>query len=123
MARIMIADDSPVNQTVYAFILEKAEHEVLLADNGVEAWEQLQKDMVDLLITDISMPEMDGPALLEHIRQSTSLERLPVVMLTGIGADDNRLQSLAVDADALLTKPTSSWELLSTVECLLERRS
>jgi CheY-like chemotaxis protein len=79
--------------------------------------------MVDLLITDISMPEMDGPALLEHIRQSTSLERLPVVMLTGIGADDKRLQSLAVDADALLTKPTSSWELLNTVEGLLERRS
>jgi CheY-like chemotaxis protein len=123
MARIMIADDSPVNQTVHAFILEKAEHEVLLADNGIEAWEQLQTDKVDLLITDISMPEMDGPALLGHIRQSASMERLPVVMLTGIGADDKRLQSLAVDADALLTKPTSSWELLRTVDQLLERWS
>lgn len=122
MARIMIADDSPVNQTVYAFILEKAKHEVLLVNNGVEAWEKLQTDTVDLLITDISMPEMDGPTLLGYVRQSASMGSLPVVMLTGIGADDKRLQSLAVNADALLTKPTSSWELLRTVDGLLERR-
>ena len=123
MARILIAEDSSVNQSVYAYILKNAQHEVLLADNGRQAWERYQKDKVDLVITDISMPQMDGPTFLRHIRQSASGHGLPVVMLTGIGADLDRLQDLSVDADAVLTKPTSSWELLETVAQLLESRS
>ncbi len=123
MARILIAEDSPVNQSVYAFILKNAQHEVLLADNGLEAWERFQNDTVDLVISDISMPVMDGPTFLSHIRQSASGERIPCVMLTGLGADLEQLQDLSLDADAVLTKPTSSWELLETVKQLLERRS
>jgi CheY-like chemotaxis protein len=123
MARILIADDSLVNQSVYAFILENAQHDVLLADNGLDALQKLQKNQVDLIITDISMPEMDGPTLLTNIRGSSSKPGLPAVMLTGIGADEKHLHSLAADADVLLTKPTSSWELLKTVDELLERQS
>jgi CheY-like chemotaxis protein len=123
MARILIAEDSPVNQSVYAYILENAQHEVLIADNGRDALEQFQMDEVDLVITDIAMPEMDGPTFLSHIRQSASGHGLPVVMLTGIGADLDRLQDLSADADAVLTKPTSSWELIETVDNLLERQS
>jgi CheY-like chemotaxis protein len=94
MARILIAEDSPVNQSVYAYILENAQHEVLLADNGLEAWERFQNEKVDLVITDISMPEMDGPTFLSLIRRSASGTALPVVMLTGIGADLDRLQDI-----------------------------
>jgi CheY-like chemotaxis protein len=121
LAKILIADDSLVNQTVYAFILKGAQHEVLLADDGRIAWELLQHDVVDILITDISMPVMDGPTLLTNIRQSGRMADLPVVMLTSMGTDEEGLQRLAANADALLTKPTSSWELLSTVDELLER--
>ena len=120
MARIMIAEDSPVNQSVYTFILQSAQHEVLLADDGRDAWDQLQNVHVDLLISDISMPQMDGLTLLENVRKSAARQRLPVIMLTGIGVDEERLQHLAAGADAVLTKPTSSWELLRTVNSLLE---
>lgn len=123
MARILIAEDSPVNQSVYAYILKNAQHEVLLADDGHEAWERFQNDEVDLVISDISMPEMDGPTFLSNIRQSASGEEIPCVMLTGTGADLEQLQDLSRDADAVLTKPTSSWELLETVNHLLEHRS
>lgn len=123
MARIMIAEDSPVNQSVYAFILQSAHHEVLLADDGLDAWEQLQNSQIDLLISDISMPQMDGLTLLDNIRKSQDGQQLPVIMLTGIGADELQLQRLTAGADAVLTKPTSSRELLKTVSHLLELRS
>jgi two-component system chemotaxis response regulator CheY len=122
MAKVLLAEDSLVNQTVYRHILEGAEYEVIAFNNGLEAWEYLQVNAIDLLITDISMPVMDGHALLGQIRHSERYCHLPVVMLTGSGADDNELRDLASEADALLTKPSSSWELIATVDNLLRVR-
>ena len=76
MAIILVADDSPVNRLVCSHILQEANHQVLTAQDGLEAWLSLQQNEVHLLVSDIAMPEVDGFTLLRRIRANEALTRV-----------------------------------------------
>ena len=122
MTTILIADDSPVNRLICSHILQEAEYKVLTAEDGLEAWLSLQQNKVDLLVSDIAMPEVDGFTLLRRIRANHELSELPVILLTGIGEPEAQLASMAENANRIMSKPVSSWELADTVTSLLEQR-
>jgi len=122
MATILVADDSPVNRLICSHILQEADHQVLTAEDGLEAWLLLQQDEIDLLVSDIAMPEVDGFTLLRRIRAKNELSDLPVILLTGIGEPEEHLAIMAGSADRIMSKPVSSWELADTVNDLLESR-
>lgn len=118
MAHILLVDDDTINQRVMKHILKKTPHTVTAASSAAEALEILDKHVIDLSIFDIAMPEMDGIALFDHVQQSLSYE-MQVVFLTASGSDEDRLRALRSGAAAFLTKPTSSSQILSTIEKLL----
>jgi len=122
MTTILVADDSPVNRLVCTHILKEADYVVLTAADGLEAWLSLQQNKVDLLVSDIAMPEVDGFTLLRRIRANHELCELPVILLTGIGEPEAQLAAMASNADRIMSKPVSSWELANTVTTLLEQR-
>jgi len=119
MATILVVDDSPVIQRMLSFTLKRNRHTVLTARHGKLALATLEKHKVDLVITDVSMPEMDGLTLLKELRSNTDYQTLPVVMLTASGQEDDRISAVAEGANGFLTKPTSSRELTQTVNKLL----
>ena len=121
MATILVADDSPVNRLVCSHILQQADHQVLLAKDGLEAWHYLQQNDIHLLVSDIAMPEVDGFTLLRRIRANEQLSGLPVILLTGMGEPEERIAHMAHSADGILSKPVSSWQLAEKVGGLLER--
>lgn len=121
MATILIADDSPVSQRLIGLTLRRAGHTVYLADDGRAALDQLGAAVPDLLIADLRMPEVDGLDLLRQLRADPRLGALPVVMLTASGEAGDGTAAVAAGADAYLTKPASSVELLGVVDRLLER--
>ncbi len=120
MPTILVVDDSPVNRLVCKHILEQVGHQILTAENGLEAWDSLRQNDIDLLVSDIAMPEVDGFALLRRVRADQQLSELPVILLTGIGEPEEQIASAAENADAILSKPVSSWELTKHVNRLLE---
>jgi CheY-like chemotaxis protein len=120
MATILVVDDSSVNRLVCSHILQQADHQVLMAANGLEAWLTLQQHPVDLLVSDIAMPEVDGFTLLRRIRANSQMSKLPVILLTGIGEPEEQIAQLADNAGGILSKPVSSWELTDRVNALLE---
>jgi CheY-like chemotaxis protein len=120
MATILVVDDSSVNRLVCSHILQQADHQVLMAENGLEAWLTLQQHPVDLLVSDIAMPEVDGFTLLRRIRANSQMSKLPVILLTGIGEPEEQIAQLADNAGCILSKPVSSWELTDRVNALLE---
>jgi len=119
MPTILVVEDYSVTMRVLTYTLEKAGFEVLQAEDGHTALDLLQGVSPDLAIIDVAMPEMDGITLLHHLRGSQQFKSLPVIMLTASSADRDRLAARAAGADAFLTKPASSSELVSTIDNLL----
>lgn len=122
MATIMIVDDYPVTQRVLTYQLYKTGHQVITANNGREALESLTDLPIDLMIVDLAMPEMDGLAVLRHLRSDSRFYRLPIIMLTASGKEQDRALALSEGVNAFLTKPASCWELSDTITHLLANR-
>ena len=115
MATILIVEDYPVTQRMLSYTLQKEGYTVLIAPNGLEAIRVLRTTSVDVVLTDIAMPQMDGLALLRQIRGDDRFRALPVIVITASGQDEDRAAASADGANDFLTKPTSSRELLETV--------
>jgi CheY-like chemotaxis protein len=116
VAKILIVEDYPVTQRVLSLTLKNSGHDVQIANNGLEALQRLDLAPIDLALVDIAMPEMDGLELLRQLRLDKRYNALPVIMLTASGQDEDRQTALNIGADGFLTKPTSSRELLETIQ-------
>lgn len=119
MAKILVVDDNVTNLRMMSYTLQKKGHTIITALHGKKALERLAETPVELVITDLMMPEMDGLALLKQMRADEHYRHLPVIMLTASGQDEDRYVARAEGADEFLTKPTSSRELVETVSRLL----
>lgn len=121
MAKILVVEDDRVNQRVLSHTLRRSHHSVITAQNGRIALDMLAQESVDLIITDLTMPEMDGLTLLKHLRADDRYKALPIIMITGDIQDQTIISAREEGINDFLNKPTSSWELLETVNrCLSE---
>ncbi|HEX6240971.1 MAG TPA: response regulator, partial [Polyangiales bacterium] len=118
--RILIAEDSATTRAVLKSVLEEAHYEVTTAHDGEEAFGLLQKGDFDLVLSDVQMPNKDGFTLAEDIRADPRLARLPVVLMTSLESEADRLRGLSAGASAYLTKRAFDHPaLLSTIASLL----
>lgn len=102
--RILLAEDSLTTRALEKSILEGAGYEVIAAADGLEAWQMLQRQGADLVVSDIEMPRMDGFALTEAIRASAEFRDLPVILVTARDAEREKARGLAVGANRYLVK-------------------
>jgi CheY-like chemotaxis protein len=119
MAKILVVDDSYMNHRLLGIMLRRNEYTIISAYNGLEAVKTVANTPVDLVISDINMPAMDGLSLLEHLRNSVQFHNLPVILITASGQE--YLQRIAMEkgASGFLTQPFSSWELNRLIsDCL-----
>jgi two-component system, chemotaxis family, sensor kinase CheA len=118
--RILVADDSITTRTLEQSVLESAGFAVTTAVNGEDALQRLEQEGADLLVADVEMPRMDGIALCRRIRSSARFATLPIVLVTGLGSDEDRARGLEAGADAYIVK--SSFDqatLLDTIQQLI----
>jgi len=119
MASILIVEDDPDVRTLLGLCFLAEGHSVTATQNGLEALLYLNHRPADLVVTDLAMPEMDGLALLRHLR-ANGYSHLPVIVLTGHPAE--RTAALAAGADAFFTKPVPVADLLKTAMELMAGR-
>jgi len=120
--RILVAEDSLTTRMLVRNILQAAGYEVVVTPDGAAAWEALQTERFDLLLSDIEMPNLDGIALTERIRATPALLRLPVILVTARAGAEDRVRGLQAGADAYITKGDfRQSELLDTLYRLLGR--
>jgi two-component system chemotaxis sensor kinase CheA len=103
-ARILVVDDSLTTRTLLKSVLEGAGYEVVTASDGAEAWRLLQHDAFSVIVSDVQMPNMDGVTLTQMIRRSAALARVPVVLVTALGSDEEKQRGLDAGATAYLVK-------------------
>jgi DNA-binding response OmpR family regulator len=114
----LVVDDHPDLRALVRILLERAGHRVVEAADGREAVRALFQERPDVVLLDVDMPELDGWATLERIREASDV---PVVMLTGLADELSKVRGLRGGADDYVTKPFGRQELLARVEVLLRR--
>lgn len=116
--RILIVEDDDINRKLLASILKTIGFKnIAEADNGKTAWQVLQEQPIDLVLTDWMMPEMDGLELLQQIRKSgTRLQNLPVLMITALGKQDDIMKAANLEIDGYIVKPFSVSTILTKIE-------
>lgn len=120
-ATFLIVEDSPTMRQLLAFSLRRLkECRIIEAVDGVDALKKLTTERVDLVITDINMPMMDGLKLISLIRGNARTKSVPIIIVTTEGAEEDRKRGLALGANAYIAKPIQPSELLKTVASLLE---
>ena len=117
-ARILLVDDDPIARELLRGVLERNGHEVREAGDGRAGLRELYAKAPDLVILDVEMPELDGWATLERIRD---LSEVPVLMLTARETELERVRGLRGGADDYLVKPFGHQELAARVHALLRR--
>lgn len=122
-AKLLLVDDEPGVREAVKDYLEESGFTVQVASNANDAWQLLQKNIPDLVISDIMMPQVSGIQFLKQLREDARFESLPVVFLTARGMTSDRIQGYQAGCDAYLPKPFDPDELVAIVENLLERRS
>ena len=116
---ILIVDDESHIINVLALKLRNAQFEVHTASNGEEALKQAESVKPDLVITDYSMPVMNGLELVKQLRSQEPTQNLPVIMLTARGQNVEEDDGDAPKIDLLMSKPFSPREILQKVQMIL----
>jgi len=118
---ILIAED---NVDLLAFIRESLQDsfDVIVGENGRMALEECSKQVPDLVITDVMMPEMNGMDLCKHLKSDLATSHIPVIMLTASADTETMTSGLQTGADVYLTKPFETPRLMAYIDSLLENR-
>lgn len=121
--RILLIDDDPNLVLLIKDYLELRGYEVFTADNGRQALDSLEKEVPDLVICDVMMPEMDGYTFVKQLRDNPRMSWLPVLFLSAKGQSQDRVKGLNVGADVYMSKPFEPEELAAQVESSLKQAS
>jgi len=116
---ILIVDDEKNIAISVDYLLRREGYQVSVAHDGEEGLRLIRSDRPDLVLLDIMMPKLNGFQVCEAVRQDPALAGIRIVMLTAKGRDAEKEKGLALGADAYITKPFSTRELVSQVKTLL----
>ncbi|HSF32960.1 MAG TPA: response regulator [Candidatus Tectomicrobia bacterium] len=116
---ILVVDDTPQNIKVLDAILSPRGYRVVTARSGPEALQKVRDEAPDLVLLDILMPGMSGYEVAQRLRADPSTQLLPIVMVTALGAQEEKVKALEAGADDFLAKPVNQLELLARVKSLL----
>jgi two-component system, OmpR family, alkaline phosphatase synthesis response regulator PhoP len=117
--RILIVDDEPNIVTSLEFLMRGDDYEVRVARNGEEALQLTESFRPDLVLLDVMMPQRSGFEVCQKIRENAAFRGVKVVMLTAKGRDVEKERGVSVGANAYVTKPFSTKELMNTLRRLL----
>jgi len=119
--KILVVDDESVLVETIAYNLEQAGYQVITAADGKSALQAAHRELPDLIILDIMLPEMDGLEVCRQLRRESSTATTPIMMLTAKDDEIDKVVGLEVGADDYVTKPFGRRELLARVRALLRR--
>jgi DNA-binding response OmpR family regulator len=118
MVKILIVDDEPAVSNLLAYNLRKANYEVLSAEDGPRALELAKIEEPDLILLDLMLPVVDGLDVCRTLRRSSEV---PIIMITALGEEVDRVVGLELGADDYICKPFSVREVLARIKAVLRR--
>ncbi|MDT8441111.1 MAG: response regulator [Desulfuromonadales bacterium] len=118
--KVLVVEDSPTMRQLIVFALKRIRgFQIVEANDGVDGLKKLSSDRFDLILTDINMPIMDGLKLVSMVRNDPNYKETPIIIITTEGAAEDRERALALGANAYITKPIQTTQILETVRKLM----
>lgn len=117
--RILIVDDCDTTRKLLSYIVRERGYKIFLASNGLEALEVMAGNQVDMVVTDLNMPQMDGLELSRNLRSQDVYREIPIIMVTTESGEADKRLGQAAGVTTYLTKPFSPQRLLYEIEKLL----
>lgn len=121
MKKILIVDDDLTLRRILHNSLEQRGYQVISVGSGKDALARFSQDVPDIIVSDVSMPEMDGFEFCRQLRSQPSGKLIPFIFLSAKNELNDRVQGHTIGADNYLTKPFEMKELLANIEALIER--
>ena len=119
--RVLVAEDDSISMRVITVTLEKRDFEVIGVQSGQEAIDFLRKDsQVDLIVSDIMMPKVDGFGLLEYVRGNKKTADVPVILCTALHDEKSVVRGISLGANDYIAKPVQSDLLLEKISKILQ---
>jgi DNA-binding response OmpR family regulator len=118
--KILIVDDEPNIIMSLEYLLRRKNYEVFIARNGSEALESIQKDLPQLILLDIMMPDVDGYQICEFVKTTPEYKEMKVIFLSAKSKKSDIEKGLALGADLYLLKPFSNKDLLQNINNVLK---
>lgn len=112
---VLVIEDHPDQRELLAIVLQREGYRVVTAANGLEALEKLESENIQIALSDIMMPKMDGFELIKRIRTNSELKNIYLILITARIQEGDRVRGLDLGADDYITKPFSFSELLARV--------
>jgi len=113
--KIMIVDDSASMRMMVTFTLREGGYEVVEAVDGINAMEKLWREPIDMMITDVNMPNIDGIELVRKVREISPCRSIPIILLTTEFQETKKKEGKAAGATGWIVKPFRAEQLLSVV--------
>ncbi|MCE7948062.1 MAG: response regulator [Chloroflexi bacterium CFX4] len=110
-SRILVVEDNPDNRILIADVLDSMDYEVIIATDGEEGVKKASSDRPDLILMDISLPQMDGLTATRHIKEMPELKHIPIIALTAHAMVGDRERALEAGCDDYVSKPIDLKEL------------
>ena len=119
--KIMIVDDCPTTRKLLTLYLKGKGYDVVTAENGLDGLEKLGRHAVNLILTDLNMPYMDGIEFVKAVRNDPSKAGLPIIVVTTEKDAEERERAAAAGADGYLTKPVTAEVVTDQIKKILKQ--
>ncbi len=113
--KILVVDDSPTIRKFISIALKIKGYEIISASDGMEALELLPNDKIDLVITDLNMPNIDGFNLIERIRSNENFLNTPIIVMSNLSDSEDIERAMQLGADSYIIKPFDQNNIIKEV--------
>ena len=119
--KILVVDDDKTTRKLLSIYLKAKGHEVVTAENGLEGIEKVGTENVNLVVTDMNMPYMDGIEFVKNLRADPLYAELPIIMVTTEADEDEKKRAFEIGVDDYLVKPTNAEQINASIKKILKK--
>ncbi|MCX7724507.1 MAG: response regulator [Thermodesulfovibrio sp.] len=119
--KILVVDDDKTTRKMISLILKSKGYEVVTAENGLEALQKLGLEKINLILTDMNMPYMDGIEFIKQVRANPEISNIPIVMITTEADEEEKRKAFEAGVDDYLVKPTNAEQISESMKRILRK--
>ena len=119
--KILIVDDDKTTRKLLSLYLKGKGYEIVTAENGLDAMEKLGMDTINLIVSDMNMPYMDGIELTKTLKADAAWSHIPIIMVTTEADEDEKTKALEAGVDDYLVKPTNADQITDSIKKIIKK--
>ena len=119
--KILIVDDDKTTRKLLSLYLKGKGYEIVTAENGLDAMEKLGMDNINLIVSDMNMPYMDGIELTKTLKTDPAWKHIPIIMVTTEADEDEKVKDLEAGVDDYLVKPTNADQITDSIKKIIKK--